>query len=148
MKPKRKHVATGEPVGGPKLFKTPEDMQVAIDDYMESCFAEVEQKDGSVKKVSIRPVTVTGLALALNTNRQTLLNYRKNYGPEYKRVMERAIMMVHNFAEECLFTKNTVAGVIFNLKNNFSWMDRIEETQTSTTTMNVNFGTPEDLNRG
>ena len=36
------------------------------------------------------------------------------------------IYLCHNFAEEHLFSGKQVAGAIFNLKNNYGWVDRQE----------------------
>ena len=53
-------------VGRPMKYKSVKAMQNDIDNYFKECDA------------SGRPYTVSGLAYALGTNRQTLLNYEEN----------------------------------------------------------------------
>ena len=96
-------------VGRPLKFKTPEELQRKIDKYFENCRTEK------------RPFTITGLALALDANRETLLNYEER--DEFFGAVKKAKLMCQNYAEECLFTARQVAGTIFNLKNNYGWKD-------------------------
>ena len=101
---------TKKRVGRPLKFKTVKELQGKIDKYFESC------------KKENRPLTITGLALALDTNRQTLLNYEER--DEFFDTIKKAKLMCENFAEESLFTARQVAGTIFNLKNNYGWKDK------------------------
>jgi hypothetical protein len=70
-----------------------------------------------------RPYTISGLALALNTTRETLLDYqaKKTYSDTIKAAKARC----EAYVEERLFDSNA-AGVIFNLKNNYQWVDKQE----------------------
>jgi len=95
--------------GRPLKFKTVNDIKEKIDKYFKDC--------GEIN----RPLTITGLALALDTNRETLLRY-ENKNDEFYDTIKKAKLMCENFAEEKLFGNN-VAGVIFNLKNNYRWVD-------------------------
>jgi hypothetical protein len=105
-------------------FTSPEDLQKKIDIYFESCYEDkYDDELGKTVKVNIRPITITGLAVALDTSRQTLLNY--NDKDEYFDTIKKAKQKIENFAEEKLFGNN-VAGVIFNMKNNWSWKDTQE----------------------
>ena len=97
--------------GRPMKFKTVEELQKKIDEY----FAECDKQK--------RPYTITGLALALDTNRATLLDYEKKY-EQFSEVVKKAKLRIENYAEEQLFTSKNVAGVIFNLMNNFGWKNR------------------------
>jgi len=92
------------------LFDTKEELQQAVDQY----FAECEEQE--------KPCTVTGLAAALKTSRQTLINYQNR--EEYAEVINDAKRRIEAFAEEQLFTGRALAGVIFSLKNNYGWTDR------------------------
>lgn len=88
------------------------------------------------------PYSITGLALALDTNRRTLLNYEDghylkssdddNYDEEENALMadfihtiKKAKAKIEHDVQRRL-ESNQVAGTIFNLKNNFSWIDRQE----------------------
>jgi len=104
-------------VGRPLKFKTVKGLKTKITKYFKEC----EEKK--------KPLTITGLALALDTNRQTLLEYegevegREKKDPLFADTIKKAKLMCENFAEERLFSGGTVAGVIFNLKNNYGWKD-------------------------
>lgn len=86
--------------------------------------------------------SITGLALALDTNRLTLLNYEdgtylkteddEDYDPEENALMtefintiKRAKAKIEHDVQRRL-ESNAVVGTIFNLKNNFTWIDRQE----------------------
>ncbi|MEH7480248.1 terminase small subunit [Neobacillus drentensis] len=100
-------------VGRPVKFKSVEELQAAIDNYF-------KEQDGKGK-----PYTITGLALALDTNRQTLINYENNDNKAYFDTIKRAKLKCENYAEEHLFVgKSGVTGAIFNLKNNYGWVDQ------------------------
>ena len=108
-------------------FNSPEEMQVKIDQYFEDCRGHVlEDNDGNVifdkygspVMVDTRPLTVTGLALALGfTTRQALLNYQGRGA--YKAVVEAAKLKIENYAEMRLYDKDGWNGARFNLQNNF-----------------------------
>jgi len=97
-------------VGKPLKFKTPEELQQKISDYIEDC-----NKEGI-------PLTITGLALALDTNRQTLINYANK--DEYAHIVERAKLIIEN-AYELRLIESGRSGDIFALKN-FGWTDKQE----------------------
>lgn len=100
-------------VGRPLKYKDVKTMQKDIDKY----FADCDKKK--------RPYTVSGLAYALDTNRQTLLNYEDN--EEFFDTIKRAKAKIELFNEEQLYNKDvSTTGVIFNLKNNYGWKDKQE----------------------
>ena len=102
--------------GRPRLYSTPEEMQIVIDTYFETT----------------EKVTVTGLALHLGFNsRQSLLNY-EGYSEEFLDTMKRAKSRVEAYYEEHL-VGNNAAGSIFALKN-FGWTDKHEQEITSSFT--------------
>jgi len=110
------------PAGAPRRFSSPEELQRLIDIY----FAECDKKE--------KPYTITGLALALNFNsRQTLLNYEGR--PEFMDTIKKAKMKCQNYAEESLYTNRQVAGIIFNLKNNYGWVDKHEVAHSGSLTL-------------
>ena len=101
-------------------------MQDDIDKY----FAECDEKE--------KPYTVSGLAYALDTNRQTLLNYEEK--EQFFDTIKRAKAKIELFNEEMLYNKDvSTTGVIFNLKNNYGWKDKqeIEAEINSDMTINI-----------
>ena len=100
------------PGGRPLKFSTPEELQAKIDAY----FADLFDDDGKAR----RPVTITGLALALDTSRETLCDYQ--HRDEFSDTVLRAKLRVERFAEEQLYLCRNSNGPIFALKN-FGWKD-------------------------
>ncbi len=94
--------------GRPLKFETVEDLNAAVDKY----FTETKEEEW----------TITGLALALDTSRETLINYEER--PEYFDTIKKAKEKVHNAYEKDLRRKGR-SGDIFALKN-FGWTDRQE----------------------
>ena len=124
---------TENKVGRPATYKTPEEMQARIDAYFESCYGEyitdddgnlMTDKHGHPVMSKSRPLTITGLALALGFNsRQSLLNYQDD--PAFMDTIKRAKSKVEQYAEERLFDKDGVNGAKFNLSNNFKgWSEK------------------------
>ena len=120
-------------VGCPPAYKTPEEMQAVIDKYFEDCEGEyIRDEEGNIEtdkhghpvKTKARPLTITGLALALGfTTRQALLNYEGK--EEFVDTIKRAKAKVEQYAEERLFDKDGVNGAKFNLSNNFKgWSEK------------------------
>lgn len=97
----------------PLKFETVEKLEEMIESYFVNCDQEKE------------PYTITGLALWLDTNRETLLNYEER--PEFFDTIKRAKLKCENWVEKGLLKNqvNATAG-IFNLKNNYGWKDKTE----------------------
>ena len=114
--------------GQPAKYTDPVKMQADIDIYFdEVCWEdEVTGQDSNgeniIKRVMIRPYTVGGLAYHLEMSRQSILNYTQRDG--FFDTIKRAKDRIQTWTEEQLFTTKQVAGVIFNLKNNYGWKDR------------------------
>lgn len=138
------------PGGRPLKFGTPEELKEKIDDYFRSCWRQkIDQfgnpvflKDANGKKtdekvmVQFRPYTITGLALALDTTRETLLEYEgevegRERSIEFADAVKRAKLACHQYAEEQLYIGRNPTGPIFNLKNNYGWKDKNETDFTS-----------------
>lgn len=91
--------------------------------------------NGEPMKEQIRPYTITGLALALDTTRQTLLEYegevpgREKANPKFADTIKEAKLKCELYIEEGMM-KGTVppAPGIFNLKNNYEWKDEVTQT--------------------
>lgn len=136
--------------GRPLKFESPEELQEKIDAYFAECDPHVEwvevlqhpkvEKDGkmvvdydaepelvSFKQMSKQiPYTITGLAIALDTTRDLLIDYEDK--EEFSDTIKRAKEKIHNYVELRLFGANP-AGIIFNLKNNYGWKDKSEVDQ-------------------
>lgn len=83
---------------------------------------------------NIRPLTITGLALALNSSRDSLLDYQNEVQqsiPEedrgrYSDAIKRAKSFIENYLEEYMYNGKNQTSAIFVAKNNFGWVDRRE----------------------
>jgi hypothetical protein len=129
------------PGGRPLKFDSVEKLENAIDKYFADCDPHPEQVAGIrnthddkgkitgqeeylyTRISNQKPYTITGLAVALDTSRETLLDYQER--EEFSDTIKKAKARIHAFAENRLF-ENNPTGVIFNLKNNFGWKDRTE----------------------
>lgn len=130
------------------MYKTKEEIQEKIDAYFEKCEGTVLNyengevvldKHGDPVIVGRKPLTITGLALALGfTSRQALLNYQAK--EEFVDTITRAKAMVEQYAEERLFDKDGANGAKFSLANNFDgWKEKqqIEADVNSEVTINI-----------
>lgn len=135
-------------VGRPLMFKTKEEMQEKIDAYFEECKGRplvddegnvMTDKNGIPIIIDSKPLTITGLALALGLNsRQALLNYQGR--KEFNDTITRAKAKVEQYAEERLFDKDGANGAKFSLANNFEgWKEKqqIEADVNSDLTINI-----------
>jgi hypothetical protein len=99
--------------GRPLRFQNVNELQTAIDGYFATRF------DGAGNV--IRPVTITGLALALDTTRQVLMDYQGR--EEFTDAIKRAKLRCECYAEEQLFIGRNSNGAQFALKN-YGWKDQ------------------------
>lgn len=120
-------------MAGRKLkFQTPEAMQEAIDAYFKECEGHpllddegfpLTDRNGNPYIVDRKPLTVTGLTLALGfATRQSLLDY-EGKGP-FKAIIQQAKLRIENYAEMRLYDKEGANGAKFNLQNNFTHWDK------------------------
>jgi len=120
-------------IGRPKKYHNAEEMQIIIDRYFASCM-QLKWKDGKPVRDAngnlvyefYRPLTMSGLADALEMSRQSLLNYKNE--DEFFDTIERARRKVEMFTEEKLFDKSSCNGSKFSLSNNFGWSEKQEVT--------------------
>lgn len=129
--------------GRPMKFQSLEDLQKQIDAYFAECDphwvpeeypAEIMDDKGKgtgkyewrirTTKTEQQPYTITGLAVALETSREVLLDYQDM--DEFSDAIKKAKQKIHAYAEKYLFQGKNQAGVIFNLKNNWNWKDKTE----------------------
>lgn len=101
--PETKHAG-----GRPLKFKSVEELQEKIDEYF--------------RITPAKEITITGLALALDTYRQTLVNYEGK--SEFMDTIKKAKTRVEHEYELDL-RKQGRSGDIFALKN-FKWSDKQE----------------------
>jgi hypothetical protein len=136
------------PAGRPLKFGNVEDLQQRIAEYFTKCQGGWEQietyeplKQGTkhikidgeyqyekvkkmIQKESVTP-TISGLAVHLDTSRETLLEYEDR--PEFVDTIKRAKQTIEAMTESLLVNGGAQpAGVIFNLKNNYGWRDKTE----------------------
>ena len=132
--------------GRPLKFENKEILGQKIQAYFNSCFEDkwideeardengIKQYDktGKIiykpikKKVQIEPITITGMAIALDTIRQTLLNLEATN--EFFDTIKKAKDFIESYVENgTLSGKIPVAAGIFNLLNNWEgWVNRTE----------------------
>lgn len=96
----------------PKLYDSVEKLEKDIEDYFKMC----DKKN--------KPYTMSGLALSLDMTRQSLVNYSKE--DKFFYTIKRARQKVEAQLEENLYRLGNNSGVIFNLKNNFDWKDKVD----------------------
>lgn len=137
--------------GRPPKFESPEQLQKLIDNYFEWCEPhpeivtewirpkkkiikddkEIEVDDfdepmytHEIERLTRRvSYTINGLAMFLDTTRETLLDYEHN--DRFSDTIKAAKTKIQNELELSLYG-NSVTGVIFNLKNNYGWKDKTE----------------------
>jgi len=119
--------------GRPFKFTDPD----KLDNQIEEFFIWCKNKD--------KIPTITGLAVYLDTDRHTLLNYENsleneaydelNYDVKVRLItsIKRAKQRVESEYEQALFSKNSAVGAIFTLKNNYNWVDKQEIEQSNKT---------------
>lgn len=118
-------------------YETPEALQAAIDAYFADCeghpLTDAEgqpllDKFGNPIIIGAKPLTVTGLALALGfATRQSLLDYQGR--AEFKTLIQQAKLRIENYAEMRLYDKDGWNGARFNLQNNFRHWDADKASQ-------------------
>jgi hypothetical protein len=139
-------------IGRPKLFNTPEEMADRIDNYFNSititkpCWNNViigyEDEEKRVPIYKQEPIlnnngeqitkdtyfehpSVIALAHYLEMDRRSLLNYEKD--PLFFPTIKKAKEKIELYLEYELYRgQGQVAGIVFNLKNNFDWKDKQE----------------------
>jgi hypothetical protein len=114
--------------GRPLKFKSVEELQEKINDYFENCDnheTTFVTKEREVLQIpDSKPYTITGLALWLDTTRETLLDYENK--DEFSDTIRKAKLKCENYAEESLWKPKIASGVIFNLINNYGWANKAE----------------------
>lgn len=148
--------------GRPLKFQSVEELKKKVDRYFKDCdphiiqakteWVQARDSSGSLKKdenglnyyvkvthdvmTEQEPYTITGLALALDTTRDTLIDYeRGTYFPDdmaeetregLSDTIKRAKTRIAAYVERQLHG-TTPTGAIFNLKANYAWRDNTDE---------------------
>lgn len=129
--PKGNKFAIGN-MGKPKMFKTPEELEVYIESYFDKCDSNEDvfiTKDGIQKHVKQpEPYTIEGLALHLDCDMDTLLNYEKREGyEEYFGAIKRAKLRIQkDKIVRGLTNRSNPTVTIFDLKINHRYKDKTE----------------------
>ena len=137
-----------EKVGRPPKYESVEEIEELIQAYFADCASHpmldengnvYTDKHGDPIMTPPKPLTVTGLALALGFNcRQSLLNYQGK--KKFFDTITRAKAIVEQYAETRLFDKDGANGAKFSLANNFEgWKEKqaIEADVKNDITINV-----------
>lgn len=123
--------------GRPRLWKSPIDMQEQIKEYFEECmnYKVTKYNDmGEPYEVNIPQIpTVEGLSLMLGIDRKTLHNYSKEEGYEqFFHTVKTAKDYILAFKVDSLVNgRGCLPGLIFDLKNNHQFADKVETDVTS-----------------
>jgi len=106
---------------------TPDELREKIAMY----FSDIDEQNIQAKLFDERPrpYTVSGLCVFLGIFRETLLDYGKR--PDTAEIVKMAKYKVETCIEEGSLTGRwNVIGSIFNLKNNFGWVDKFDVSTT------------------
>lgn len=118
-------------------------MQLNLQQLKEITKSYFEEQDALEK-----PYTVVGYARRLGVTRQTLINYENEYCTfvdmsseeiqEFLDTIKNAKLKIEEQLEEKLITGQATAGIIFNLKNNYGYVDKQEVVSTNNNYNNTN----------
>lgn len=129
--PKYNLFALGNNGGRPRVFKSPEDLELKCMEYFEACITD--------KMV----ITITGLCLWLGVTRKTVSRWQNEEEfKEFSPIINRAIQSVE-LAYETKLDTFTFGGAIFALKNinKYGWKDKTEqEVNSIVTNVSSTFG--------
>jgi hypothetical protein len=124
--------------GRPPKYETPEQLQIAIDNYFSLCDSRTKtfktiNEDGHdvVQEIECpEEYTITGLALSLGfCDKRSLYDYEEK--EEFTHPIKRAKLRIENQVEKEVRSNKNAAGPIFILKN-FGWRDKTEVDHTGT----------------
>ena len=124
--PKNNKYALGNS-GKPKMFNSPDDMYIQIQEYFKQCDKNVLKEDRDGNKTT-EPYTIEGLALCLGCDTDTLLNYEKKEGYEeyFGTIKEAKLRIQKQKVINGLTGVSNSTITIFDLKNNHGYKDKTE----------------------
>ena len=119
--------------GRPPKWTNPDLLADEIEKYFLACDARtkpfVTNKGVLIQVPEPMPYTVTGLALWLGMSREGILGYETREDRcQFHDTLREAKLRIHNFAEACLWQPKIAQGMIFNLCNNWGWVQKSETT--------------------
>ena len=127
--------------GRPLKFETVQELQDKIKAYFESCWRpkldmfgnRIKDKEtGQEVLEQFKPYTISGMAVFLDTSRETLMDYQdEEKRPGYSDTIKAAKEVCYAYTEESLFMGKNPSGSIFSLKNNYGWKDQTQTDLTS-----------------
>lgn len=118
--------------GRPLKFKSVEELQNKIDAYFESCFDIVDWN-----KKKIKPFTILWLCNFLDVDRKTLINYEDKWDGFFHTIKRAKSRVEEDIEIWALTNALNPTSAIFNLKNNFGWVDKQEIDQKSDWTLTI-----------
>lgn len=112
-------------------------------EYFESCYKPLFDKNGELRrdangdviKIQVRPFSITGLALKLGMDNDTLLRWCAGVFDDFSEedelylistVLKQAKQRIEQYAEERLYDREGFNGARFNLDTNFGWKTQKE----------------------
>lgn len=110
-----KQNADKNPVGRPRLFNNPEEMDELINNYILMC----------QKARPPVPLTLTGMILSLGLSSRESFDHYQTYGEQFSDSVKRGKLFIEN-GYEIRLHGTTATGSIFALKN-FGWRDKPED---------------------
>lgn len=91
-----------------------------------------DKETGEYVLEQYKPYTVSGMAVYLDTSRETLIDYENSVFSEdkdgellkaFSDTIKKAKQKCYAYVEDYLFTGKNPVGAIFSLKNNYGWTD-------------------------
>lgn len=126
--------------GRPRKYNSAKSLQDAVDKYFEECFKPrflkdeegsiIRDKKGNPIYLGEKPPTVSGLAYYLGfASTQSLMDYEKD--ERFSLIIRRAKLQIEEYLEGRLMDRDGQRGAEFNLRCNFKWNDKQDDSNTS-----------------
>lgn len=127
--------AFGKMGGRPRKFNSPEEFEEAISKYFGSITSTREHPAGLTNNNGetllitefVEPPTIASMCNYLDISKDTWNEYSKKEG--FSETATRARQVIEAYLEQQLLTSKNTQGIIFNLKNNFGWADKVDVNQ-------------------
>lgn len=114
--------------GRPRLYPNAAELDAKITEYFAG------------KEVDGKPPTLAGLCYFLGFSDKQSLSEYEEYGEEFSLPVKKARLLIEQDRSERLLGKDTFTpGVIFDLKNNHGWKDKVEQEHSGPGGQPINF---------
>lgn len=136
-------------IGRPLKFQSVKELGAKIESYFDSLYEPMydawgkplKDEKGKQRMIKTEVATITGLAVALGTTREILINYEKGLHDgkaedledwqneeneqikDFSDTIKEAKLRIYADTEQQLY-KGRPTGAIFSLKNNYGWVDK------------------------